>query len=96
MANETTDQPIVTQQNVITNEADTKTVVGVSGLTLPTPDKVKAIFKMITFFTVVAGVVLNGISTIPPDVKKSVSEYVLVLILILQKAEDFWGIKITN
>lgn len=96
MAEEQISQPVVTQQNVITNESDTKTIVGLSGLTLPTPDGVKAVFKMITFFTIVAGVVLSGISTIPPDVKKVVSEYVLVLILILQKAEDFWGIKITS
>lgn len=91
-----TEQPIVTQQNVVTKESDTKTVVSLEGLTLPTPEKVKAIFKMITFFTVVAGVVLNGISSIPPDVKKSCSEYILVMILILQKAEDFFGIKISN
>lgn len=75
-------------------ESSTKTVIGLSALSLPTPNNVKAIFKTVTFFTVVAGVVLNGISSIPPDVKKSVSEYVLVLILVLQKAEDFFGIQI--
>lgn len=95
MADET-QQPIIAQQPVIKQESDTKTVLSFEGLTLPTPDSVKAIFKVITFFTVVAGVVLNGISSIPPDVKKSCSEYILVLILILQKAEDFFGIKITN
>lgn len=94
MKNETINQPVVTQEPVVTSEENTKTVIGLSGLSLPTPDKIKAIFKMITFFTVVAGVVLNGISNIPPDIKKSVSEYVLVLILILQKAEDFFGIKL--
>lgn len=92
----TVDQPIVTQQNVVANQSDTKTVVSFEGLTLPTPDKIKAIFKMVTFFTVIAGVVLNGISDIPPEVKKTCSEYILVLILILQKAEDFFGIKITD
>lgn len=86
--------PVVTQQPVIIDEKNTKTVVGLAGLSLPTPDKVKAIFKMITFFTVVAGVVLNGISSIPPDVKKSCSEYTLVVVLILQKAEDFFGIQV--
>jgi len=96
MAEETTDQPVVVQQPVVKSESETKTVIGVSGLTLPTPENVKAIFRMITFFTVVAGVVLNGISDIPPDIKKTCSEYTLVLILILQKAEEFFGIKITQ
>lgn len=65
------EDPVITQKPVITDEKNTKTVVGFSGLSLPTPDKVKAIFKMITFFIAVAGVVLNGISTIPPDAKKA-------------------------
>lgn len=89
-------QAVIVQQPIVIKESDTKTVFSLDGLALPTPDKVKAIFKMITFFTVVAGVVLNGISSIPPDFKKSCSEYILVVILILQKAEDFFGIKITN
>jgi len=96
MADETADQPVVVQQPVVAKESETKTVIGMGSLTLPTPENVKAAFKMITFFTVVAGVVLNGISDIPPDVKKTCSEYILVVILILQKAEDFFGIKITQ
>lgn len=92
MANE--DQPVIAQQNVVAKESDTKTVVGLNALMLPTPDKVKAIFKMITFFTIMVTIVINGISTIPPDVKKTCSEWVLVVILGLQKAEDFWGIQI--
>lgn len=95
MADET-DQPVITQQAVVSKESDTKTVIGVGSLTLPTPENVKAIFKMITFFTVVAGVVLNGISDIPPEFKKECSEYILVIILVLQKAEDFFGIKVDS
>lgn len=87
-------EPVIAQQPVATTEANTKTVTGLDALSLPTPDKVKAIFKMVTFFTVIAAVVLNGISAIPVDVKKQANEYVLVVVLILQKAEDFWGIKI--
>lgn len=90
-----TPDPVVTQQPIVTDEKNTKTVVGLSGLTLPTPDKVKAIFKMVTFFTVIIPVVFTGISTIPVDVKQQVLEYMGVAVLILQKAEDFWGIKIS-
>lgn len=93
MADETS-TPIVTQQPVVTDEKNTKTVVGLSGLTLPTPEKVKAIFKMITFFVVIIPIVFTGISTIPVSVKQQVLEYMGVLVLILQKAEDFWGIKV--
>lgn len=74
--------------------AATKTITGLDALSLPTPDKVKAIFKMITFFTIVTGLVLNGISSIPPDVKKECLEYMGVIVLVLQKAEDFWGIQV--
>lgn len=95
MADET-NQPVITQQPVVADESDTKTVISLEGLTLPTPEKVKAIFKMVTFFTVVAGVVLNGISEIPPEGKRICGEYILVIVLILQKAEDFFGIKVDN
>lgn len=95
MANETND-PVITQQAVVADQSDTKTVIGFSSLTLPTPDAVKAVFKVITFLVLVIGIVLNGISTIPDEVKKQILEYMAVIILILQKAEDFWGIKITN
>jgi len=88
------DQPVIAQQNVVAKESDTKTEFGFSGLSLPTPDGVKAIFKMITFFTILAGIVVNGISDIPQPVKTHVLEYMAVIVLILQKAEDFWGIKI--
>lgn len=96
MAEETQDQPVIAQQNVVAKESDTKTVFGVSGLTLPTPDKVKAIFKMLTFLTIILPVVFTDISTIPAEVKQQVLEYMGVTVLILQKAEDFWGIQITN
>lgn len=89
------DQPVITQQPVVTSEKNTTTVVGIDGLSLPTPDKVKAIFKMITFFTVIIPVVFTGISSIPVEVKQQVLEYMGVAVLILQKAEDFWGIQIT-
>lgn len=89
-----TDEPVITQQNIVASESNTKTVIGLNALMLPTPDRVKAIFKMITFFTVLATIVLNGISTIPPDIKKYCSEWVLVIILALQKAEDFFGIQV--
>jgi hypothetical protein len=94
MVEPTTDQPVITQENVVTKESDTKTVIGVSALSLPTPDRIKAVFKMLTFFTIVLGLVLNGVSTIPEDVKKQGLEYMGVIVLILQKAEDFWGVKI--
>lgn len=86
--------PVIAQQPVVATEATTSTVTGLDALSLPTPDKVKAIFKMITFFTIVITLVVNGISSIPQDVKMQVLEYMGVLILILQKAEDFWGIRI--
>ncbi|HXP51676.1 MAG TPA: hypothetical protein VN922_17090 [Bacteroidia bacterium] len=91
-----TNDPVVAQQPVVTDEQNTKIVKGFDALSLPTPDKVKAVFKMITFFTIVIGLVANGIAEIPPDAKKQILEYMGVLILILQKAEDFWGIKITS
>ena len=94
MADQTND-PVIVQQPVITDEAKTKMVVGLSGLTLPTPERVKAIFKMITFFTVIIPVIFTGISTIPVDVKQQVLEYMGVMVLILQKAEDFWGIQVS-
>jgi len=96
MADQTSDQPVITQENVVSKESDTKTVVGISALSLPTPDKIKAIFKMIMFFTIVVGLVANGISEIPEPAKKQILEYMAVVLLILQKAEDFWGIKINS
>ncbi len=95
MADQTAEQPIVVQQPVVTEQSNTKTVIGINALTLPTPDKVKAIFKMITFFTIIIPVVFTGISTIPVEVKQQVLEYMGVAVLILQKAEDFWGIQIS-
>jgi hypothetical protein len=89
-------EPVIAQQPVVSDVSDTKTVVGISALSLPTPDKIKAIFKMITFFTIVVGLVANGISEIPEDAKKQILEYMGVLVLILQKAEDFWGIRINS
>jgi len=96
MTDQKTDEPVIAQQPVATTESNTKTVTGLEALSLPTPDKVKAIFKMIMFFTIVAGLVANGISEIPADTKKQILEYMAVILLILQKAEDFWGIKITS
>ncbi len=93
MADETYN-PVIAQQPVVATESTTTTVTGLDALSLPTPDKVKAIFKMITFFTIVVTLVANGISNIPQDIKNQVLEYMGVLILILQKAEDFWGIKL--
>ena len=89
-----TNDPVITQQPVVTDQSNTKTVVGIGALTLPTPDKVKAIFKVITFFTIVLGLVANGISEIPPGAKQQILEYMGVVVLILQKAEDFFGVKI--
>jgi hypothetical protein len=90
-----TNDPVIAQQPVVTDEKNTKTVVGLSGLSLPTPDKVKAIFKMITFFTVIIPIVFTGISSIPVEVKQQVLEYMGVAVLVLQKAEDFWGIQVS-
>lgn len=92
----TEDQPIVAQQNVITNQSNTKTVFSFSALTMPTPDNIKAIFKVITFIVLISGVIANGVSDLPESVKQHILEYCVVTSLILQKAEDFWGIKITN
>ena len=89
-----TNDPVITQQPVVTDQSNTKTVVGIGALALPTPDKVKAIFKVITFFTIVLGLVANGISEIPPGAKQQILEYMGVVVLILQKAEDFFGVKI--
>jgi hypothetical protein len=91
---ESNNQPVITQEPVVAKESDTKTVVGLDGLTLPTPDKIKAIFKMVTFFVVVIGLVLNGIKEIPADTKELGLEIMGVLVIVLQKAEDFFGIKI--
>ena len=96
MADEKSTDPVVAQQPIVTDESQTKTIVGLEGLSLPTPDKIKAIFKMVTFFVVVLGLVLNGFSEIPPDAKKVGLEVMGVLVLILQKAEDFWGIKVNS
>lgn len=96
MADQKTDEPVIAQQPVVADASETKTVVGISALSLPTPDKIKAVFKMIMFFTIVVGLVANGISEIPEPAKKQILEYMAVILLILQKAEDFWGIKITN
>lgn len=91
---ETPIEPVIAQQPVVADTSNTKTISGLDALSLPTPDKVKAIFKMITFFTIVVTLVANGITTIPQEVKMQILEYMGVVILILQKAEDFWGIKI--
>ena len=88
--------PVVVQQPVVATEGTTKTVTGLEALSLPTPDRIKSIFKMIMFFTIVAGLVANGISEIPEPIKKQILEYMAVVLLILQKAEDFWGLKISN
>lgn len=83
------EQAITTEQT----QPKSTTTFGVNALNLPTPNNIKTVFKMITFFTIVVGLVCNGISDIPEPLKKQILEYMGVLILILQKAEDFWGIK---
>jgi hypothetical protein len=93
---ETVDQPIVTQQNVIAKESNTKTVVGFNSLTLPTPDSVKAVFKMIAFFVGLVALGATSFREIPESVQKQILEYTVFIGLCLQKAEDFWGIKITS
>lgn len=93
MADQAND-PVVVQQPIVADQSQTKTIIGLSGLTLPTPERVKAIFKMITFFVIIIPIVFTGISTIPVGVKQQVLEYMGVVVLILQKAEDFWGIQV--
>lgn len=90
------DEPIVAQQSVVTDEANTKTVTGLNALTLPTPDKVKAIFKMITFGIWVIALAANTFFATDADTKVKVLEVTGFLTLVLQKAEDFWGIKIAT
>lgn len=95
MAN-TADEPIVTQQNVVAKESDTKTVMGLGALTLPTPDKIKAIFKMVAFFIGIIALGATSFREIPEDVQKQILEYTVFIGLVLQKAEDFFGVKITS
>lgn len=70
------------------------TVAGLEALTLPTPDKIKAVFKMITFFIGIVALGAVSFKEIPEYTQKQILEYTVFLGLVLQKAEDFWGIKI--
>ena len=89
-----TNEPVVAQQPVVTDEKNTKTVVGLSGLSLPTPDKVKAVFKVITFGIWVAALAANTFLSTNIQTKETILEVTGFLTLILQKAEDFFGIQI--
>jgi hypothetical protein len=89
-----TDQPVITQQAVVSKESDTKTVISLEGLTLPTPDGVKAVFKMVTFFIGIVALGAISFKEIPEDIQKQILEYTVFIGLVLQKAEDFFGIKI--
>lgn len=91
-----TNDPIVTQQPVVANESDTKTVTGLNALTLPTPERIKAIFKMIAFFIGIVALGATSFREIPEETQKQILEYTVFIGLVLQKAEDFWGIKINN
>lgn len=90
-----TQDAVAATQDVAVAKADTKTIFGADALTLKTPDKVKAVFKIITFGVVVAGLTVAGIKEIPEHTGKVVLEVAGLTTLILQKAEDFWGIKIS-
>ncbi len=97
MADETqTDQPVIAQQSVVASEATTKTVTGLDALSLPTPDKVKAVFKMITFVLWISVLAANTFLTTDVHAKELVLAIAGFVTLVLQKAEDFWGIKISN
>lgn len=93
MADET-NQPVITQQPVVTDESNTKTITGADALTLPTPDKVKAVFKMITFVLWLAVLGANTFLTTDLKTKEEVLAIAGFVTLALQKAEDFWGIRI--
>lgn len=90
-----TNDPVIAQQPVVSDEKNTKTVTGLSALTLPTPDKIKAIFKMVAFFIGIIALGATSFREIPEDVQKQILEYTVFVGLCLQKAEDFWGIKIS-
>lgn len=89
-----TDEPVIAQQNVVAKESDTKTVFSMDALTMQTPDKVKAIFKMIAFFIGIVALGAVSFREIPEDTQKRILEYTVFLGLVLQKAEDFFGVKI--
>lgn len=90
----TTDPIVAATQDVAVPKSDTTTVFGTSALTLPTPPQVKAVFKVITFIVLIAGLSVSGISEIPDHAGKLILEYAALLSVILQKAEDFWGIQV--
>ncbi len=90
----TDDQPVITQQAVVTKESDTKTVTGLEALTLPTPDKIKAIFKMVQFFVGIIALGTVSFKEISLETQRHILEYTVFIGLVLQKAEDFFGIKI--
>lgn len=91
-----TNDPIVTQQPLVTDQSNTKTITGMDALTLPTPDKVKAVFKVITFSIWVIALGANTFFAKDVNIKITILEITGFLTLILQKAEDFWGIKISS
>lgn len=86
--------PVIAEQVVVTDESKTNTVTGLNALTLPTPDKIKAIFKMIAFFIGIVALGATSFREISEETQKQILEYTVFLGLVMQKAEDFWGIKI--
>ncbi len=93
--NEINDQTVITQQSVPVKESDTKTTFGFSALTLPTPDKVKAGFKVATFTLWIVVLAANTFLGESVDLKIKVLEVAGFVTLVMQKAEDFFGIKIS-
>lgn len=96
MADNLNTDPVIAQQPVVADTSNTKTISGLDALTLPTPDKIKAIFKMVAFFVGLIALGAVSFKEIPDSVQKQILEYTVFFGLCLQKAEDFWGIKITG
>lgn len=88
--------PVITQQPIVADESQTKTVIGWGALSLPTPDKVKAVFKMLTFVLWIMVLAANTFLTADVKQKELVLSIAGFVTLVLQKAEDFFGIKITS
>ena len=97
MAEETAEPQPGTEPNTITVPdakitAPTKVVFGLNAVKLPNPDSANQFFTYFQSFAIIGALVANGFPEIPEQTHKYIMEGSLVIIAIVSKLKDLWGL----
>lgn len=88
------EQANATEETLKTGGAKIK--FGVSQLNNPSPIWMSKIANGIIFLTLAWGLISMGLTSIPPDLKSSINEWVLVSSGIIKLASKFFGFSLPN